>query len=123
MTELINGVYYTNPYLSKANAEFLIANNFICTPILENRILFEKSAAKDKPKLRVIIDHNSIAVFICYKNDSARSHYHEGVDLSTLEFIALMRELNIVKEPVKVRFTTFVLDSMDFQNYLPYALN
>ena len=122
-TQLCNGAYYTNPFLSKENAEFLIANNFICTPFYENRVVFEKPATADKLKLRVVIDHNSIAVFICWDNESMRSNYYEGINIPTLEFIALMRELKIIEQPVKVKFTAMVLDFMDYANYLPYAKN
>ena len=117
MTQLLNGARYSNPYLSIENAEFLISNNFSCEPMLAGRIAFRKK------NFTVIIEDNCISVFITLQNQTPRSQHHHGIDLPLIDFIALMRDLYIVSEPVKVRFTALVLDAMEYNASAQWILN
>ena len=117
MTHLLNGATYTNPYLSFENAEFLLSNNFSCEPMMEGRIAFRKKG------LTVIIDNNSVLVFLSLPKETPRSQCHYGIDLPLIDFIALMRDLHIVSEPVKVRFTALVLDAMEYSPNEQWILN
>lgn len=117
MTQLINGARYSNPYLSIENAEFLISNNFSIEPMWEGRIAFRKK------NLTVIVNDNCISVFMSLPNQTPRTHFHHGIDLSLIDFIALMRDLYIVSEPVKVRFTALVLDAMEYNASAQWILN
>ena len=118
MKQLMNGATYTNPYLSKENAEFLIRNNFSCTPIFEHRLLFEKK------NLSIDICNNTLRVFMRCNGQSVRTHTHIGVDLTQKEFAVLMLELNILKAPYRevhntaliLEVTNFQLDCEPFQN-------
>ena len=117
MTHLLNGATYTNPYLSFENAEFLLSNNFSIEPMWEGRIAFRKKS------LTVIVNDNCISVFMSLPNQTPRTHFHQGIDLPLIDFIALMRDLHIVDEPAKVRFTALVLDAMEYSPTEQWILN
>ena len=117
-TQLCNGAYYTNPFLSKENAEFLIRNNFSCIPIFAHRLRFKKK------NLSIDICNNTLTVFLRIQGQNILTDTHIGVDLSQKEFAVLMLDLNIIKAPYKevtgtaliLEVTNFQLDCEPFQN-------
>lgn len=115
-TQLCNGAVYTNPYLSKKNAEFLIAQNFDCMAITQKWIRFSKG------KLILDIKDNFLRVSMKLPlNNIGVTHRVNNIDLPLKEFVLLMLEVNAIKADVigaaNILFVTnFNLDCKPFQN-------